>query len=386
MKSSYGEGSIFHEKIGKYEYYALQYFDNTGKRQKKRFPHSPEGLKNAKKYQKEVSRKKSDGLLTTCNYTVTDWLREYIDTFKANTLRDSSLMVLIQTATRIEVSPIGNIPLDKVNGAMIQNFYNMLTDSWTDKAGNIHEPVASSTIGKAHKLLKAAYKKAFQLRMIAYDPMDVVEPPKVKYAEKGIFTEEELQQIFDAITKIASNKCNTRQSHDYNLLFTMLLQCGMRVGELLALQWQDVNFQKREIHIHATKVRCKQEFNDTKTLAGNRYIPIINDNLLARLKEYQSRDGVTRLAGYIFEDSHGGAMEYRNITRYWTHIRKLTGVEKNIHCFRHTCATLWLEKGIPVAEVSRILGHSDPTITYSMYTHSIPGYNQKIIEQFRQVK
>ena len=79
-------------------------------------------------------------------------------------------------------------------------------------------------------------------------------------------------------------------------------------------------------------------------------------------------------------------MEYRNITRYWTNIRKLTGIEKNIHCFRHTCATLWLEKGIPVAEVSRILGHSDPTITYSMYTHSIPDYNQKIIEMFRQTK
>ena len=90
---------------------------------------------------------------------------------------------------------------------------------------------------------------------------------KVKYAEKGIFTEEEIQKIFTAVNTIASKKCNTRQSHDYNLLFTMLLQCGMRVGELLALQWQDVNFQKREIHVHATKVRCKQEFNSTKTMS-----------------------------------------------------------------------------------------------------------------------
>ena len=380
----YGEGSIKETKVGSYTYWTVRYYDNDGKQKAKRFPYNKQGLKDAKAFQKEVSRKKSDGLLTTCKYTVTDWLREYIDTFKANALRDSSLLILIQTATRIEVSPIGNVPLDKLNGAMIQNFYNMLSDTWTDKDGNTHDPVASSTIGKVHKLLKASYKKALQLRMIAYDPMTVVEPPKVKYAEKGIFTEDEIQKIFDAVGAIASNKRNTRQSHDYNLLFTMLLQCGMRVGELLALQWQDINYQTREIHIHSTKVRCKQEFNDTKTLAGNRYIPIINDNLLASLKEYQSRNGIIRPVGYIFEDANGGAMEYRNITRYWNHIRKLTGIEKNIHCFRHTCATLWLEKGIPVAEVSRILGHSDPTITYSMYTHSIPGYNQKIIEQFRQ--
>ena len=376
----YGNGSLKAEKVGKYQYWCYQYYDNSGKKQKKRFPHTSEGLRDAKKFQKEVSRKKSDGLLTTCNYTVTDWLREYIDTFKANTLRDSSLLILIQTATRIEVSPIGNIPLDKLNGAMIQNLYNLLSDTWTDRNGNTHQPVASSTIGKVHKLLKASFLKATQLRMIAHNPMDVVEPPKVKYAEKGIFTEQELQSIFESVDTIRNKKCNTRQSHDYRLLFTILLQCGMRVGELLALQWQDINFAKREIHIHATKVRCKQEFNEPKTQAGIRYIPIIDDNLLARLKEYQSRDGVIRTVGYVFEDANGGAMEYRNVTRYWNHIRKLTGIEKNIHCFRHTCATLWLEKGIPVAEVSRILGHSDPTITYGMYTHSIPGYNQKIIE------
>ena len=382
----YGEGSLKEEKVGGYKYWTLRYSDNTGKRMKKRFPYTRQGERDAKKFQNEIFKKKSDGLLVTCTHTVALWCEEYIQTYKINSLRDSSLAILLSTFNKIEVSPIADLPLDKVNGAMVQNFYNMLSETWTDKNGKAHEPIASSSIGKVHKLLAAAFKKARQLRMIAFNPMDVVEPPKVKYAEKGIFTEEEIQMIFEAVDMIATKKCNTRQSHDYHLLFTMLLQCGMRVGELLALQWQDIDFAKREIHIHSTKVRCRQEFNDTKTKAGNRYIPIISDKLLSSLKEYRIRKGIIRTTGYIFEDANGGAMEYRNITRYWTNIRKLTGIEKNIHCFRHTCATLWLEKGIPVAEVSRILGHSDPTITYSMYTHSIPDYNQKIIEMFRQTK
>ena len=77
-------------------------------------------------------------------------------------------------------------------------------------------------------------------------------------------------------------------------------------------------------------------------------------------------------------------MEYRRVLEQWKHVCKLTGIDKNIHTFRHTAATYLLEKGVPVAEVSRILGHADATITYKMYVHAIPGYNSKIIEMFRK--
>lgn len=380
----YGDGTIGYEKIGRYGYYTLQYYDNTGKKQKKRFPYSKEGMKNAKKFQKEINKKKSDGVLVTTTYTVASWIEEYIQTYKTANLRDSSLLILVQTFEKIEVSPIANIPLDKLNGAMVQNFYNMLAETWTDTKGKEHQPIASSTIGKVHKLLVAAYKKAVQLRIIALNPMDTVEPVKVRYKEKSVFTWREIGRIFNAIKRITGNNRNTRQRYDFRLLFMLLLETGCRVGELLALRWEDINFNKREIHIHSTKVRDKQDFNDTKTKAGNRFVPILSDKLLARLKEYRKKDGVIKMQGFIFEDSSGGAMEYRRITGYWKRIKEITGIQGNVHMFRHTFATYLLEKGIPVAEVSRILGHADATITYGMYVHSIPGYNQRIIEQFRR--
>ena len=382
----YGEGSIAYEKVGKYEYYALQYFDNMGKRQKKRFPYTKEGMKNAKKFQKEISKKKSDGVLVSTTHTVASWCEEYIQTYKVNGLRDSSLLILIQTFNKIEVSPIANVPLDKLNGAMVQNFYNMLATTWTDINGKEHQPIASSTISKVHKLLAAAYKKAVQLRIIALNPMDTVEGVKPHYKEKGVFTWREIGRIFRAIDKITANKSNTRQRYDFRLIFMLLAETGCRVGELLALRWEDINFSKREIHIHSTKVRDKQDFNDTKTKAGNRYVPIISDKLLDRLKEYRKKDGVIKMQGFIFEDSSGGAMEYRRITGYWKRIKEMTGINGNVHMFRHTFATYLLAKGIPVAETSRILGHADATITYGMYVHAIPGYNQRIIEQFQPKK
>ena len=380
----YGEGTIGREKVGKYEYYTLQYYDNSGKKQKKRFPYTKEGMKNAKKFQKEVSKKKADGVLVSTTHTVASWCEEYIQTYKVNGLRDSSLLILVQTFNKIEVSPIANVPLDKLNGAMVQNFYNMLAETWTDANGKEHQPIASSTISKIHKLLAAAYKKAVQLRIIALNPMDTVEPVRPHYKEKGVFTWREIGKIFRAIDKITKNKSNTRQRYDFRLIFMLLAETGCRVGEMLALRWEDINFSKREIHIHSTKIRDKQDFNDTKTKAGNRYVPIISDKLLARLKEYRNNGSVIKLQGFIFEDSSGGAMEYRRITGYWKRIKDITGIEGNVHMFRHTFATYLLAKGIPVAEVSRILGHADATITYGMYVHAIPGYNQRIIEMFRQ--
>ncbi|MBQ7417761.1 MAG: site-specific integrase [Acidaminococcaceae bacterium] len=383
--SDYGSGSLKETKVGSYVYWTVRYYDNNGIQKAKRFPHTEQGKRDAKKFQKEASKKKSDGVLVSTSHTVASWCEEYIQTYKTS-LRDSSLLILLQTFDKIEVSPIANVPLDKLNGAMVQNFYNMLADTWTDINGKEHQPIASSTISKVHKLLAAAYKKAVQLRIIGLNPMDTVESVKPHYKEKGVFTWREIGKIFRAIDKITANKSNTRQRYDFRLVFMLLLMTGCRVGELLALRWEDVNFNKREIHIHATKVRDKQDFNDTKTKAGRRFVPIINDKLLARLKEYRNNNGIIKLQGFIFEDSSGGAMEYRRIVGYWKRIKEITGITGNVHMFRHTFATYLLEKGIPVAEVSRILGHADATITFGMYTHSIPGYNQKIIEQFRQIK
>ena len=163
----------------------------------------------------------------------------------------------------------------------------------------------------------------------------------------------------------------------------MMLETGCRVGELLALRWEDINFSTREIYIHTTKARDGQEFNDPKTKSGNRHVPIIFDKLLEMLKDNRKKSGIIKMTGYVFENKSGGAISYQRVFLTWQRVCELAGITKNIHTFRHTAATYLLERGVPVAEVSRILGHADATITYMMYVHCLPNYNQKIIDQFR---
>ena len=161
----HGEGTIGYEKNGKYEYYCLQYYDGNGKKRKKRFPYTKQGERDAKKFQSEMFRKKADGIQISTTYTVASWIDQYIRTYKINTLRESSFNRIMQSYYIIEVSPIANIPLDKLNATITQNFLNMLAEKWTDSAGKEHRPLASSSISKVYKLLKAAYKIAMQDRL-----------------------------------------------------------------------------------------------------------------------------------------------------------------------------------------------------------------------------
>ena len=380
----YGDGSLKVEKNGRYRYWTLQFYDTAGKKCKKRFPYTDDGKRDAKRFQIETANRKAKGIMSTCDHTVASWIQYYIETCRKPNLRNSSYERLQQTYNKIKVSPIGSLPLDKLDGMKAQGFYNMLAGSWIDENENQQKPLASSSISKIHKLLFSAYKKAVQQRIIEHNPIETVTPVKVRTKEMTVFTWKEIGRIFRSIDSIKNNKHNSKQRYDYKLLFMLLLETGMRIGELLALRWEDINITKREIHICRTKCKNGQEFSEPKTTAGNRYVPIIFDKLLARLKDQRTEDGIIKLSGYVFQNRNGGAISYFRVLECWKHICKLTGIEKNIHTFRHTCATLLLERGVPVAETSRILGHADATITYKMYVHAIPNYNQKIIEMFNQ--
>jgi len=88
------------------------------------------------------------------------------------------------------------------------------------------------------------------------------------------------------------------------------------------------------------------------------------------------------VGGLIFCTASGKPMSYQNLIRIWNHICEISGVQKTMHTFRHTFATVALSKGIPILEVSRCLGHADASTTLDMYGHAIPSYNEKLLDQF----
>lgn len=353
----YGDGSIIFEK-GRNKY-CYDYFDNNGKRHRKRF----DSEKEAKAFKKEMRTERDKGNLTASKVTTGAWVLEFLETYQKPRLRTTSFIRQKQSAKKLK--PISDIPIDQLSGTDIQKLYNDLSGS-----------ISSSSISKVHKLLFAAYKKAVALRMVQYNPMQAVEPVKVKYAEMSVFSFEELIRIFRVLR---TNKYYQK----YYTLFYLLLVLGCRIGELLALKWTDIDFTKREICIQRSKASgTGQVFHDPKTKAGTRYIPIVYDACVNRLKVLQG----DKSSGYVFCTSSGNALNYGNVRRAWVKICELSDVDKNIHTFRHTFATAALTKDIPILEVSRCLGHADANTTLKMYGHAMPGFNRHIIDLFRKKK
>jgi len=364
----YGDCSLFKEHIGKYSYTAVKYYDGFGRERRKRFPDTKDGEKAAKAFLKQIrSRKDTGQLAAASNMSVGEWIIEFMKVYLKPKYRPQTYERTKYTAKKLE--PIYAIQLDRITPDQIQELYNSYKDD-----------LSSASIYKIHKLLRAAFKKALVTRKIAQNPMDAVEPPKVTQEEITIFSFTELLRLFRTLRK--------KEWQHMFPFFYLLLVTGMRVGELLALKLEDINFEDREIHVCRTKVgRTGNKTNEPKTKAGNRYIPILYDKTLDHIKKLRQEGNLTRLTGYLFQTRSGNSVNYNNLRRDWVKICEDAGIElKHIHAFRHTFATAALAKGIPVLEISRILGHSNATTTLNMYGHSMPGYNKRLIEQFQKKK
>ena len=360
----FGDFSIFKEKCGKYVYTTVKFYDGNGKAHRKRFPDTKAGETAARQFAREIRTKKDTGqLLIQSDVLLGQWIIAYAETYLKPKYRPQTYERALYTIKKLE--PISGVPLARITAGQIQALYNSYSGE-----------LAPATIYKIHKLLNAAFKKAVITRKLQYNPMDAVEPPKAKQEEITIFTFTEILRLFRVLRR-------KRWQH-YEPLFHLLLVTGMRIGELLGLQLEDIDFTEREIHVTRTKIkRTGNEFNEPKTRAGNRFIPILFDRTLERLQLLRQEGNVTRLSGLLFRTKGNNSLNYNNLRRDWLEICREAQIEvKHIHAFRHTFATVMLARGVPVLEVSRILGHTNATTTLNMYGHSIPGYNKKLIEEF----
>ncbi len=149
-----------------------------------------------------------------------------------------------------------------------------------------------------------------------------------------------------------------------------MIETGLRVGEVLALRWRDVNIKRKRLHVCATVVRLankKQSFvqDSAKSEASNRIVPLTPTAL--SLLEHLAEDSYSE---WVFVNTDGERLSYEAL-RYQTRcICRDAEVEyRGEHVFRHTFATNCYYKGMEIKILSRLLGHADVNITYNLYIH-----------------
>lgn len=148
----------------------------------------------------------------------------------------------------------------------------------------------------------------------------------------------------------------------------MCLYAGLRIGELIALQWKDIDLQKGLLTIsrscHDTSSGIV--FDEPKTATSHRVIPLPKQ-LLPKLKS------IKKSSNSDFVVSVGGnAVSVRSYQRSFELLLKRQNiVHRGFHSLRHTFATRALECGMDVKTLSEILGHKNPTVTLNRYAHSL---------------
>ena len=153
------------------------------------------------------------------------------------------------------------------------------------------------------------------------------------------------------------------------------LYTGIRIGEVCALKWEDVQFENAVLHIYKTVYRTK-DFSENnrktklivkepKSKHSVRYIPL-GSTLLEYLKKYRQEDSYFILTGN--SEKPLDPRTYQN--QFYSYLKKCNIKKIKFHILRHTFATRWIENNCDVKSLSEILGHSSVTITMNTYVHS----------------
>jgi len=215
----------------------------------------------------------------------------------------------------------------------------------------------SKTVKDYQSVFRGIFQKALHDEEIGRNPIDALDSLKVKKPDVTPFMPHEVKLIID-----------TAQGWFKNYL-ALGFMTGMRVGEIIALKWENVNLEKREIYVCASKSMGVEGL--PKTQSSIRYIPIF-DSLVPFLENQKELSGDNE---YVFVNQYGNTFyDYATIgVKQWTDILKECKLShRRMYEMRHTCATNLLMSGqYSVNEIASILGHSTPQMLFERYTRNI---------------
>ncbi len=286
-----------------------------------------------------------DKNLNTGSITVpifSKWLDEYNTTFRkmlCPTTRHNYAQLI-----RKHINPrIGNMKLTEIDSGVIQRWFDDLCE----------DGKSEETIMKIRTIIKPAFDYAVDEGKMQHNPISKrtkINTKKGKH-HKALPLEQS-QEIKRRLNELTGRE---------RIMAALLCYTGQRIGEVLGLRWEDIDFARKEIHLvrgitHPT--RNQPVVGGPKTENSIRIIPLA-EQLITILTPIQAN-------GYVVSGEK--PLTFQQQKRSWEKIAKHFHIEGyTAHDMRDTCATEWFEMGIPIVVVSKMLGHASIEITMRLY-------------------
>lgn len=295
------------------------------------------------------------------------WFEEYAN---AN-LKKSTLHRMKACVIRIYPA-FGHLQLSKITRGQIQSFIDDLAKNGKNiKTG---EPLSQKTVIHHLNFISDIFIYAMRLELISDNPCKNIVVPRGGKKEKSVYTVDEVKTLF---TLIEEHKPPIK----YKAFVTLAIYSGFRRGELMGLEWKDIDWDNNVISVKRTSnyTSTSGQYTDTtKTRSSQRCLKL-PEMVFSVLKElYKDQQKMKAGVGSKWVDSDrlfiswDGSPMFCGTPYYW--LKKFTKKHGmrfcDLHSFRHFNATVLIGSGIDAATVSRALGHANVSTTTSIYCHA----------------
>ena len=299
------------------------------------------------------------------------WLDHWYQDYKKASLRPNTQMSYERRIYQHIIPALGGIQLDKLTTGDIQQFYTHLRQNGRLLRTELYgEGLSDQTIRGIHTTLHAALDKAVEEKLIFRNPADSCKLPPVKGREMKVLTPEEIQRLL----------IQAREDGCYELLL-LELATGLRRGEILALQWDDLNVQTGTLRVErqVQRIQGKLAVAQPKTRASCRSI-LLPAPVLKILKQY--RQNVSSRWMFPSPRKEDSPLDPAAVRKKLSAVLRRAGCPAaRFHDLRHTFATSALEHGMDIKTLSTVIGHVSSATTLNVYAHITDEMRQKAADK-----
>lgn len=331
----------------------------------------------AAKALRELLKAKDDGtFIEPSDLTVAEFLEKFLADVRAR-ISPKTFERYQEISRKGLVPALGTRPLAKLVPLDLCDFYAKALAS----GGRNGRPLSPRTVLHFHRVLSAALRQAVKWNLLARNVAEAVSPPKVARREIAVLDEKQTGQLLEAA-----------RGHALHAPCLLAVLTGCRRGELLALRWQDVDFDAATLTVARSLEETKAgglRFKSPKS--GRARVVKLPQVALAALRRHRAEQAAIKLrigdAGWnskdlIFPNTDGSPWRPSYFTDsfgYLARRAKFSGI--HFHSLRHSAATQLLKANVHPKIVSERLGHSKIGITLDLYSHALPDMQQEAADK-----
>ena len=389
-------------KDGRYMY---RFTDGTGKR---RCVYS-RSLPDLREKERKIALDLNDGIIPCGTATLNEVYRRYMECIRG--IKDNTRGNYEYIYEHYVMEELGKRKIREIRYSDLRLFYNGLMD----------RGLGLRTLQKLQSILHPVFELAVRDGLIRKNPSDGLgaelrksydEPPD----KPAALTEGEENRLLDFLR-------NSEIFKWWYVLISVLLKTGIRIGELIALRWQDLDFKKQMIRIRLTCV-CQSHgkgkkgpyISSPKTRAGRREIPMSSELRSLLLKEWERQAAENSFnrtvlydqegkaySGFIFSNKDGGILSAAGVNRALRRITAALRKEEakeagkrgslsalmpsfSAHQLRHTFCTRLCERETNLKVIQEIMGHSDIRVTMNVYAEATAERKREAMERLRETE